>query len=145
MTWLSGVKILIQTFNSSYVFVNVSSKFCKLLFNFRSGKYVYKPTMNQTCCPQYTIRCEALNFKLRKSHKKVLKRVNKYLIHGIKPSAEKGEELEDNDDEDNKGKGESDEKQISEGSNVSTQESEIPESSGTSTVDQSKTPRKGST
>ncbi|XP_053397101.1 arginyl-tRNA--protein transferase 1-like isoform X2 [Mercenaria mercenaria] len=54
----------------------------------RSGKYCYKPTMNVTCCPMYTIRCEALKFKLRKSHKKVLKKVNKYLIEGIQPSGD---------------------------------------------------------
>lgn len=60
----------------------------------RSGKYCYKPTMNQTCCPQYTIRCEALNFKLRKSHKKVLKKVNKYLIEGIRPSGDAEDKLE---------------------------------------------------
>ncbi|XP_060588752.1 arginyl-tRNA--protein transferase 1-like [Ruditapes philippinarum] len=54
----------------------------------RSGKYCYKPTMNILCCPMYTIRCEALKFKLRKSHKKVLKKVNKYLIEGIKPSGD---------------------------------------------------------
>lgn len=45
----------------------------------RSGKYCYKPLMNITCCPLYTIRCEALNFKLSKSQKKILKKVNKYL------------------------------------------------------------------
>ncbi|XP_059153504.1 arginyl-tRNA--protein transferase 1-like isoform X2 [Physella acuta] len=50
----------------------------------RSGKYCYKPTMNVTCCPQYTIRCDALNFKLNKSHKKLIKRVNRYLITGVK-------------------------------------------------------------
>ncbi|XP_064595718.1 arginyl-tRNA--protein transferase 1-like [Liolophura sinensis] len=50
----------------------------------RSGKYCYKPTMNLTCCPHYTIRCEALRFKLSKSHKKVLKRVNRFLIKGEK-------------------------------------------------------------
>nr|CAH92933.1 hypothetical protein [Pongo abelii] len=27
----------------------------------RSGKYVYKPVMNQTCCPQYTIRDEPMD------------------------------------------------------------------------------------
>ncbi|XP_069130556.1 arginyl-tRNA--protein transferase 1-like [Argopecten irradians] len=48
----------------------------------RSGKYCYKPTMNKTCCPHYTIKMEACNFKLNKSHKKILKQVNKYLIHG---------------------------------------------------------------
>ena len=50
--------------------------------------------MNMTCCPQYTIRCEVLDFKLRKSHKKVLKKVNKYLIQGIKPSKHE-EELDE--------------------------------------------------
>lgn len=45
----------------------------------RSGKYCYKPTMEVTCCPMYTIRCRALEFKLTKSQKKVLKRVNKIL------------------------------------------------------------------
>lgn len=44
----------------------------------------------------YTIRCEALKFKLRKSHKKVLKKVNKYLIEGIKPSGD----VADSDDVD---------------------------------------------
>ncbi|OWF48821.1 Arginyl-tRNA--protein transferase 1 [Mizuhopecten yessoensis] len=48
----------------------------------RSGKYCYKPTMNKTCCPNYTIKMEALNFKMNKSHKKILKQMNKYLIHG---------------------------------------------------------------
>ena len=55
--------------------------------------------MNQTCCPQYTIRCDSLNFKLRKSHKKVLKKVNRYLIHGIKPTSDKDEEFEELDNE----------------------------------------------
>ncbi|XP_020290238.1 arginyl-tRNA--protein transferase 1 isoform X3 [Pseudomyrmex gracilis] len=45
----------------------------------RSGCYCYKPTMNQTCCPQYTIKCEALDFKISKSQKKILKRMSKFL------------------------------------------------------------------
>ncbi|XP_051772696.1 arginyl-tRNA--protein transferase 1 isoform X4 [Ctenopharyngodon idella] len=51
----------------------------------RSGKYVYKPIMNKTCCPQYTIRCHALNFHPSKTHKKTLKRVNKFLSKGEMP------------------------------------------------------------
>ncbi|XP_077585446.1 arginyl-tRNA--protein transferase 1 isoform X2 [Stigmatopora nigra] len=51
----------------------------------RSGKYVYKPIMNKTCCPQYTIRCHAGKFQPSKSHKKILKRVNKFLSNGIVP------------------------------------------------------------
>ncbi|KAM6346952.1 arginyl-tRNA--protein transferase 1 isoform 1-T1 [Alca torda] len=48
----------------------------------RSGKYVYKPIMNQTCCPQYTIRCQALHFQTSKSHKKVLKKMLKFISKG---------------------------------------------------------------
>lgn len=49
----------------------------------RSGKYCYKPIMNETCCPQYTIRCNALKFHLSKSQKKVIKKFNKFCADGI--------------------------------------------------------------
>ncbi|XP_054839009.1 arginyl-tRNA--protein transferase 1 isoform X7 [Eublepharis macularius] len=48
----------------------------------RSGKYVYKPVMNRTCCPQYTIRCRILHFHPSKSHKKVLKKMLRFLTKG---------------------------------------------------------------
>ncbi|KAI4890740.1 hypothetical protein NFI96_002634 [Prochilodus magdalenae] len=51
----------------------------------RSGKYVYKPVMNKTCCPQYTIRCRALDFQPSKTHKKILKKMNKFLSQGEMP------------------------------------------------------------
>ncbi|XP_053244994.1 arginyl-tRNA--protein transferase 1 isoform X9 [Podarcis raffonei] len=51
----------------------------------RSGKYIYKPIMNRTCCPQYTIRCRALQFQPSKSHKKVLKKMLKFLMKGEIP------------------------------------------------------------
>ncbi|KAK3097690.1 hypothetical protein FSP39_012152 [Pinctada imbricata] len=50
----------------------------------RSGKYCYKPNMKKMCCPHYTIKCEALNFQMSKSHKKIIKLFNKYIIHGVK-------------------------------------------------------------
>lgn len=50
----------------------------------RSGQYCYRPKNADTCCPMYTIKCDALNFKLNKSHKKILKRMNKFLRDGIK-------------------------------------------------------------
>lgn len=59
----------------------------------RSGKYCYKPTMDLTCCPQYTIRQDATNYRLSKSHKKVIKRVNRYLISGERPSHDDGAEM----------------------------------------------------
>lgn len=49
----------------------------------RSGKYCYKPVMDKTCCPQYTIRCKPLELALSKSQKKVLKRFNNFLNDGV--------------------------------------------------------------
>ncbi|XP_053292318.1 arginyl-tRNA--protein transferase 1 isoform X5 [Pleuronectes platessa] len=54
----------------------------------RSGKYVYKPIMNKTCCPQYTIRCHALKFQPSKSHKKSLKKMNKFISNGELPTGQ---------------------------------------------------------
>ncbi|KAM4592175.1 arginyl-tRNA--protein transferase 1 isoform 1-T1 [Odontesthes bonariensis] len=51
----------------------------------RSGKYVYKPILKKTCCPQYTIRCHALKFQPSKSHKKILKKLNKFISKGELP------------------------------------------------------------
>ncbi|XP_026684075.1 arginyl-tRNA--protein transferase 1 isoform X4 [Diaphorina citri] len=50
----------------------------------RSGHYCYKPVMNETCCPAYTIKCDAVQFKLTRSQKKLLKRFNHYLATGEK-------------------------------------------------------------
>ncbi|XP_019953162.2 arginyl-tRNA--protein transferase 1 isoform X4 [Paralichthys olivaceus] len=54
----------------------------------RSGKYVYKPIMNKTCCPQYTIRCHALKFQPSKSHKKILKKMSKFISNGELPTGQ---------------------------------------------------------
>ncbi|CAI4230910.1 unnamed protein product [Auanema sp. JU1783] len=51
----------------------------------RSGSYVYKPNMAQTCCPQYTIRLDSGKFYLTKSQKKVLKRMNDFLKSDVRP------------------------------------------------------------
>ncbi|KAF7669063.1 hypothetical protein LDENG_00245420, partial [Lucifuga dentata] len=59
----------------------------------RSGKYVYKPIMNKTCCPQYTIRCHALKFQPSKSHKKILKKMSKFILKGELPK-EDGEPMD---------------------------------------------------
>ncbi|XP_042673951.1 arginyl-tRNA--protein transferase 1 isoform X4 [Centrocercus urophasianus] len=66
----------------------------------RSGKYVYKPIMNQTCCPQYTIRCQALRFQTSKSHKKVLKKMLKFISKGDVSKAASEEEPMDSHVED---------------------------------------------
>ncbi|KGL75500.1 Arginyl-tRNA--protein transferase 1, partial [Tinamus guttatus] len=67
---------------------------------FRSGKYVYKPIMNETCCPQYTIRCQALHFQTSKSHKKVLKKMLKFISKGDVSKAAAEEEPMDSHIED---------------------------------------------
>lgn len=41
--------------------------------------------MARTCCPQYTIRLDAFNFKSNKKQKQVVNRFNRYLEQGIKP------------------------------------------------------------
>ena len=56
----------------------------------RSGKYIYKPSMTKTCCPQYTIRCMAGVFKPSRSHKKALKKFRNYILHG---DGKKGDEV----------------------------------------------------
>ena len=48
----------------------------------RCGQLCFKPIMDKTCCPQYGMKCEALNFKLSKSQKKVLMKLRKYLETG---------------------------------------------------------------
>ena len=48
----------------------------------RSGRYVYKPVMEATCCPLYTIRCHAITFKPTKSQRKVIRRVQNFIHHG---------------------------------------------------------------
>ncbi|XP_053964695.1 arginyl-tRNA--protein transferase 1 isoform X5 [Anastrepha ludens] len=60
----------------------------------RSGLYCYKPLNSETCCPCYTIKCDALEFKLSKSHKKVLKQMSRFLRDGKK---DKSEEIEASD------------------------------------------------
>ncbi|KAJ3684682.1 hypothetical protein LUZ61_013846 [Rhynchospora tenuis] len=45
----------------------------------RSGCVVYKPEMDKTCCPQYTIRLKASDFNCSKDQDRVLKKMQRYL------------------------------------------------------------------
>ncbi|KMZ58059.1 hypothetical protein ZOSMA_7G00880 [Zostera marina] len=49
----------------------------------RSGKYVYKPNMENTCCPQYTIRLKADEFVASKEQVRVRKKMKRYSLHFI--------------------------------------------------------------
>lgn len=44
----------------------------------RSGCYLYKPEMDKTCCPQYTIRLKASDFVPSKEQQRVSKRMQRY-------------------------------------------------------------------
>jgi len=48
----------------------------------RSGQYCYKTINQKCCCPMYTIRCEALHFKLSNSQKKNLRKFRNYIEKG---------------------------------------------------------------
>ncbi|KAI0352829.1 hypothetical protein OH77DRAFT_1427947 [Trametes cingulata] len=48
----------------------------------RSGTFCYKPDMKRTCCPQYTIKLDALEFKPSKSQRKLLNRWNRFVLQG---------------------------------------------------------------
>ncbi|KAH8418405.1 hypothetical protein KR222_008866 [Zaprionus bogoriensis] len=48
----------------------------------RCGCYCYKPQNDISCCPCYTIKCDVLEFKLSKSNKRILRRMNKFLRDG---------------------------------------------------------------
>ena len=48
----------------------------------RSGKFVYRPAMKRTCCPQYVIRMDVTKFKTSKSQRRVVKKFNRYLTEG---------------------------------------------------------------
>ncbi|KAI7889687.1 arginine-tRNA-protein transferase [Mucor mucedo] len=50
----------------------------------RSGKYLYKPDLEKSCCPQYTIRLDATKFNMTKNQKKVLHKFNRYVIGNCK-------------------------------------------------------------
>ncbi|VDM39597.1 unnamed protein product [Toxocara canis] len=58
----------------------------------RSGRYIYKPIISETCCPQYTIRLDVHKFNLSRTQKRVLRRMNDFLLYDIKPKKSEGEE-----------------------------------------------------
>ncbi|DBA69538.1 TPA: hypothetical protein ACH3X2_012737 [Trebouxia sp. C0005] len=48
----------------------------------RSGCYLYKPNMQQTCCPQYPIRLDVHKFQPNKAQKRVLRKWDRFLAGG---------------------------------------------------------------
>ncbi|XP_032573095.1 arginyl-tRNA--protein transferase 1 isoform X2 [Drosophila sechellia] len=67
----------------------------------RCGHYCYKLRNQETCCPCYTIKCNGLEFKLSKSNKRILRRINRFLRDGkrdSKPEAGDGDGEAEADD-----------------------------------------------
>jgi len=50
----------------------------------RSGTYLYKPDLKRTCCPQYTIKLDAMEFQPTRSQRQVTNRWNRYILEGDK-------------------------------------------------------------
>ncbi|KAG8806142.1 Arginyl-tRNA--protein transferase 1, partial [Serendipita sp. 401] len=48
----------------------------------RSGTYNYRPLLEETCCPQYPIRLDALAFDPTRNQRKALYRFNRFIIEG---------------------------------------------------------------
>ncbi|KAF9909074.1 Arginyl-tRNA--protein transferase 1 [Linnemannia zychae] len=48
----------------------------------RSGRYLYKPNLRDSCCPQYTIRMEANEFEASKHQRQVVNRFNNFIQEG---------------------------------------------------------------
>ncbi|GAO47949.1 hypothetical protein G7K_2144-t1 [Saitoella complicata NRRL Y-17804] len=46
----------------------------------RSGKYLYKPDLRASCCPQYTIRLDPTKFKPNKDQRRALNKFNRFIL-----------------------------------------------------------------
>ncbi len=57
----------------------------------RSGKYVYRPVMQRTCCPQYVIRLDATKFHMSKAQRKTVKKMKRYIVNGLTSAVSKTE------------------------------------------------------
>ncbi|XP_022227635.2 arginyl-tRNA--protein transferase 1 isoform X2 [Drosophila obscura] len=64
----------------------------------RCGNYCYKLKNKDTCCPCYTIKCDALEFKLTKSNKRILRRMNRFLRDGKRDPVEQAVRSGNDDD-----------------------------------------------
>jgi arginine-tRNA-protein transferase len=54
----------------------------------RSGTFLYRPDLANSCCPQYTIRLHADEFKPSKEAKKVIKNFNKHISNNSNVNTE---------------------------------------------------------
>ncbi|KAH8830854.1 arginine-tRNA-protein transferase [Flagelloscypha sp. PMI_526] len=50
----------------------------------RSGTWCYRPHLETSCCPNYTIRLDASKFRTSKSQRKLINRFNRFILTGSK-------------------------------------------------------------
>ena len=48
----------------------------------RSGRFIYRAFMRETCCPQYVFRTDATKFRLSKQQRATIRKMNRYLLQG---------------------------------------------------------------
>ena len=60
----------------------------------RSGRFVYRPCMKLTCCPQYVFRTDVTKFRLSKQQRATIRKMNKYLIEGQGGTSSEGGQVE---------------------------------------------------
>uniref|UniRef100_A0A915ELU2 arginyltransferase n=1 Tax=Ditylenchus dipsaci TaxID=166011 RepID=A0A915ELU2_9BILA len=76
-----------ETFGAWAYRLNVSHYLCLLDRGWRrSGKYLYKPIMEKTCCPQYTIRLDVHKFRLSRTQKRILRTMLEFLKWDKRPA-----------------------------------------------------------
>ncbi|KAI9102469.1 arginine-tRNA-protein transferase [Phlyctochytrium arcticum] len=64
----------------------------------RSGKYLYKPELAETCCSLVTIRLDVAKYALSRGQKKVVKKMRRFIAEGKRPGkygADVGQDGED--------------------------------------------------
>ena len=62
----------------------------------RCGDYYYKPNVAKNCCKLFTIRLDVTKYEMRKSHKRALKKWNKFLAgEDVKNEPEESKEKEE--------------------------------------------------
>ncbi|KAK9465295.1 arginine-tRNA-protein transferase [Lipomyces arxii] len=55
----------------------------------RSGKFLYKPDLKNSCCPQYTIRIKESAFKPSKEHRQAINKFNRFILGSQYDSVQK--------------------------------------------------------
>lgn len=67
----------------------------------RSGMFVYLPANLLTCCPQYVLRLDTKTFRISKQQRRVIRKMNEYLINGLQQYDQREEGMEEEREEEN--------------------------------------------